>query len=218
MQPPDLALLRARWDRTLAPSSPPPAASTAVFDELVEAYSAPQRHYHTLGHVEACLSGLDALFPETPRREPLELAFWFHDAVYDTRASDNEAKSADLARARLVGALGLSAELGDEVANLVLATNHARAPKTPAETIVLDVDLAILGESPETYARYERLVRLEYEWVSEYNFRWARAAVLRHFADRPKVYVNAVMSERGYERRARENLRRSLESLAPPPG
>ena len=55
------------------------------------------RAYHTLRHIEACLAWMRDAPLEDDDRIAAEFAIWFHDAVYDTRASDNEERSADLA-------------------------------------------------------------------------------------------------------------------------
>jgi hypothetical protein len=50
-------------------------------------------------------------------REAMELAAWFHDAIYDTGRDDNEDRSAEVARELLA-----SSPIRDEVARLVLVT------------------------------------------------------------------------------------------------
>src|SRR6185436_9856337 len=64
---------------------------------LLGRYADPGRHYHDLTHLDEVLRHVDELaeFSRTP--DVVRLAAWFHDAVYDPRASDNEEKSARLA-------------------------------------------------------------------------------------------------------------------------
>jgi predicted metal-dependent HD superfamily phosphohydrolase len=82
---------RQVWRDLLTPFGGPPDACERVFAELVKRYSSPERHYHTLMHIEAMLELL-------PQPSPaLVLAVWFHDAVYDTHSADNEERSAALA-------------------------------------------------------------------------------------------------------------------------
>ena len=90
-----------------------------LFDRLVAAYAEPHRHYHTLDHVAEVLRVAGRL----PCRSPgaVALAVWFHDAVYDPRAGDNEERSADLATRELT-ALGVDAATIEAVATLVRAT------------------------------------------------------------------------------------------------
>src|SRR5260370_20074579 len=77
--------------------------SEPVRAELVSAYTAPDRHYHDLRHIEALLGLADACAGAITDRDAVEAAIWFHDAIYDTRRSDNEERSAALAMARLAG-------------------------------------------------------------------------------------------------------------------
>ena len=59
------------------------AAETTRF--LVNAYSEPQRHYHTLQHVKHMLESLHGVQPclNEEMVMTVELAIWFHDCVYD---------------------------------------------------------------------------------------------------------------------------------------
>ena len=65
-----------------------------IGDRLLERYSEPGRHYHDARHVLACLQALDRYPGRIHNSNAIELAIWYHDAIYDPRASDNEARSA----------------------------------------------------------------------------------------------------------------------------
>ena len=65
-----------------------------TYERLVAAYSEPHRHYHTMRHVAACLRELDSAADLASDAREVELALWFHDAIYSTTAGDNEARSA----------------------------------------------------------------------------------------------------------------------------
>jgi hypothetical protein len=64
-------------------------------------YAEPHRAYHTQAHVDAMLASLQELGETIVHPAAVELAIWYHDAVYDPAAADNEARSADLLRAEL---------------------------------------------------------------------------------------------------------------------
>ena len=75
-----------------------PAPDSMTREELTAAYSAPNRHYHNLAHIQDCLDQLarvDGL--SASERAILEAAIWWHDVVYDPARSDNEELSAQLA-------------------------------------------------------------------------------------------------------------------------
>lgn len=70
------------------------APPDGAIDALLAEYEAAHRHYHNLNHVLDCLELLDRHRHLAKRPAEVELAIWFHDAVYDTRRDDNEAASA----------------------------------------------------------------------------------------------------------------------------
>ncbi len=190
--------------------------SALAWEALHRGYESPGRHYHTLGHVTAVLEALDEVEePELSEedRETLEAALWFHDLVYDPRASDNEARSAAEAECWLRKGMW-----GDErirkVVRLILATRHEEIPDGEVERLMVDLDLAVLGSERDDYEAYARAIRCEYVHVPEPIYRRERARVLRSFLDRPAIYSTAGGRAR-YEKRARENLSREIESLSP---
>jgi predicted metal-dependent HD superfamily phosphohydrolase len=176
-------------------------------------YGEPHRAYHTARHVGACLElladpAVAALATNVPE---VEAAIWFHDAVYDTHASDNEERSATMA-AKILGAARVAPEAIARVADHIRATHHHSAT-TPDAALVVDVDLSILGADAETFARFEDEIRREYAWVPAEQFTAGRAAVLRGFAEREHIYATPLFRDR-LEARARENLARRLAELS----
>ena len=72
-------------------------------DELEAAYADPARGYHDTLHLTEVFARLDELAPSVPyERDPVLLAAWFHDAVYDGRP-DAEERSAQWASSALAG-------------------------------------------------------------------------------------------------------------------
>jgi predicted metal-dependent HD superfamily phosphohydrolase len=188
-------------------------ADDALFHELLARYSEPHRHYHTVRHLEECFDALDAVRGEAQRPAEIELALWFHDAIYDVKSEDNERRSADWALESLADA-GVPADVGERVHALVLATRHnAVIPDTADARILVDVDLSILGAMRARFEEYERQVREEYKWVPEAAFVRARRDILERFLARPHIYETAHFRD-VLEARARENLRRSIDRLS----
>ena len=183
-----------------------------LFNQLVAAYSERHRHYHTLQHLREGLAHFDAAASLARRPDEVELALWFHDAVYDPRRRDNEERSAGWA-ARSMEAAGCGEAAAQRVRALVLATaGHEADGDDPDTALLLDVDLAILGAAPAPFAEYERQVRAEYAHVADDAFGRGRAAVLAGFAARPRIYRTEPFHA-ALEQRARENIRLSLERL-----
>jgi hypothetical protein len=85
-----------------------------AFADLDRRYREPGRHYHTWAHVASCLRELRRARPQAGEAAALELAVWFHDAVYEPGRKDNEEVSAQLAL-RWASTLGLAPALGRRV-------------------------------------------------------------------------------------------------------
>ncbi|HJR17527.1 MAG TPA: hypothetical protein VJ808_11790 [Gemmatimonadales bacterium] len=183
----------------------------SVFTRLATAYAEPTRSYHTAAHIQDCLEQLD--LSRRSARHPIrvEAALWFHDAIYQPARSDNEDRSADLARTALDDA-EVPSEVTDHIAELIRATRHDAVPSEPDAALLCDIDLSILGRSREVFDRFERQIRREYAWVSEMTYRSARSELLGEFLRRPSIYQTVEFRER-YERRARANLARLLKEL-----
>src|SRR5262245_10907424 len=97
LSPERLDQLLAGWVRLLANWSVTPADAYPVLDRLVSAYSEPHRYYHTLEHLAEMFKVAGKLADAATDPAAVQLAIWFHDAVYDSRATDNEERSAALA-------------------------------------------------------------------------------------------------------------------------
>lgn len=175
-------------------------------------YAQPHRRYHTRVHVEHVLNEIDALGPPADSRLPLQLAAWFHDAIYAPGRDDNENRSAHLAQETLE-VVGGSPKLRDEVARLVeLTTMHLPADSDVAGAVLCDADLSILGSDSPTYTRYARWIREEYDLIPDETFRSGRAQILRRFLDRPTLFHTEAGRQR-WEQAARSNLSQEIEQL-----
>jgi predicted metal-dependent HD superfamily phosphohydrolase len=183
----------------------------AAAEALLSAWNDPSRRYHGANHLADCLAQLDGLPGAPPDRDLVEAALWFHDAVYDPRAHDNEARSAEWAR-RVLGELGIPTPVSEEVARLVQLTAHAVPPADPAGRLVCDVDLSILGRTAEEYDAYAERIRAEYAWVPEPAYRAGRREVLARLLARDPLYGTDYFRRR-YEIPARRNLERELHNL-----
>lgn len=199
---------KATWQAFGVSTSP---ALLMVFDELIARYSESHRRYHTVRHLDECFARFEEIRALADRPAEVEVALWFHDAIYEKRSSQNEAKSARLA-SDTVRQAGKPADCAQRVFDLVMATRHAAVPQDNDARVLVDVDLSILGESPERFDEYERQVREEYSWVPGFLYKRERRKILEEFLARPAIFSTAPFRER-YENRARANLERSLEQL-----
>ncbi|MCR0984263.1 HD domain-containing protein [Roseomonas populi] len=177
----------------------------------------PHRAYHGQSHVDAMLRGMAALPGPLAHAAAIELAIWYHDAVYDPAARDNEARSAALLRADLSGlvhpqVIGIAAEM------IRLTATHEIPPDLPENwsrevALFLDLDLAVLGADPPGYDAYERGIAAEYEPVHGRDaYRAGRAGFLRALLARPRLFHTDEFHA-ALDGTARANIRRALEHL-----
>jgi predicted metal-dependent HD superfamily phosphohydrolase len=199
--------LHSRWHDAWAALGAAP--DPGLFSALLSAYREPHRRYHTLRHLDEFFTQLQLIGSLAEHPAEVELALWFHDAVYDTRRHDNEERSAQWAAQAIAP---VSSEAAKRVHGLVLATRHAAEPRGIDTAIVLDIDLSILGASEARFDEYEAEVREEYAWVAEPAYRGERRRILAGFVARASIFNTRAFVER-YEAQARANLARALARL-----
>lgn len=186
-------------------------AGEDVRTTLIDRYNEPQRKYHTLQHLNECLAQFDTARHLAAHPAEVEIALWFHDAIYALGRADNEEQSAVWARTALLAA-GSPPEVAERVVALVMATRHAAAPTGIDAQLLVDVDLAILGAPPARFAEYESQIRAEYALVPDWLYRRKRRAVLRAFLDRTAIYSTPHFHT-ALEPQARNNLQRAVDAL-----
>lgn len=178
---------------------------------LIAAYSEPHRHYHNLQHLDECLHALDSTRPFAKKPAVVEAALWFHDAVYEPRSSTNEDDSAALG-GTCFSAAGLPSTLTDEIRKLILCTKTHQPDTNADAALLIDIDLAILGQPPSRFLEYERGIRAEYSWVPDATYAQKRTEILAGFLCRPAIYRTPYFRDH-YETSARANLSRAIDAL-----
>ena len=184
------------------------SANEALCIELQRSYSEPQRHYHTLQHLGECLAWFEREKELAERPGEVALALWFHDAVYEVHAHDNEARSADWAQSAMLEH-GAPQEAAERVHALVMATRHNAVPEGRDAELLIDIDLSILGAERARFDEYERQVHAEYAFVPDEIRRPRRREILQRFLAREAIYTTPRMHTL-LEARARANLVRSI--------
>ncbi len=203
-------LLQTSWHRCWSGLNATGDGSV-LMQRLVAAHEEPQRKYHTVQHLGECLALLEQNLDLAVDAAEVGMALWFHDAIYNVRASDNEAKSAQWAASELTAA-GVAPERIAHIEQHILATRHAALAEGTDQQLLVDIDLAILGAPRPRFEEYERQVRAEYGWVPEFLFRRTRRGILREFLARDPIY-NTHRFRETREAQARDNLAWSLAQL-----
>ncbi|HRM14665.1 MAG TPA: metal-dependent hydrolase [Acinetobacter parvus] len=176
-----------------------------LLNKLISAYSEKQRAYHTVQHLYECLTLLESVKPYLNDFYAVALALWFHDAVYNPQAQDNELKSTELFEQYL------SADLSDQtlikIKQWIVATQkHASTDELDLQ-FLLDIDLAILASSPARFTEYEQQIQKEYVWVEPELYAVKRKEVLQHFYQTQPLYQTEYFQQ-NFELQAKQNLNR----------
>lgn len=185
-----------------------------IWNWLSSAYNEKHRYYHTLTHIESCLTLLDEWLVENPEyehaRSLLEFAFWFHDSVYDTKIFDNEEQSSLLAK-NAIGVMGIDLDLECVRQLIIMTKHHAYEGKhyDILPNIFLDIDLSILGAVPDVFKQYHRDIRKEYNWVPVEIYQAKRLEILKGFRDRKQIFKTKFFQDK-FEIQAKENLMRAI--------
>lgn len=184
-----------------------------AFDAVYGAWASDGRSYHGVLHLVECLRALDSTPPDNISIDVVELALWYHDVIYDPRASDNEARSAqrllqDAAR------VGLPSMVAGAAADLVRATVHtggAGAQVTAEAALIADIDLSIFGADSIGFMDFEYGVEEEYAHVPKFWFLFRRGQFLANLLKRPQLFRTAAFRTR-YEQAARAQIAALLAS------
>ncbi len=204
VKPTDNAAI-VRWERDF------PGLS-ALGQELVRRYGSVSRSYHDAQHLLEVLDAVDAMAAEAADAQAVRLAAWFHDAVYDVRATDNEERSAQLADAVLPTYDVDEATVAEVVRLVRLTETHDPTPGDANGEVLCDADLAILASDGERYASYVDGVRAEYRHVDDATFATGRSAVLRQLLGLPSLF-RTTYGRLTWESRARTNVTSELDEL-----
>lgn len=200
----DRPRFEALWSRRIGDGA------GAAFDELETLYGEPHRRYHTAAHIEHCLRQFDLAAQRMDEPDAVETALWFHDAIYDIPARENELRSAELFAAR-AGGRG-SGQFRSNVHGLIMATTHLDPPATLDEAFIVDIDLSSFGLPWEEFLDDSRAVRAEVAHVPDAEFYPRQRKFLESLAARPVFCFTEFFRDR-HEARARRNIERLCARL-----
>lgn len=189
---------------------------------LLNEYSSFKRHYHNLNHLVLMLNMHYAFKNKYPyymsANDNLNIlcAIAYHDVHYDSYASDNEVISAqrwrdDASRQHLS-----SLENIETVSNLILATeNHFNNPDTYSQEFndlrnwFIGLDLCGLAAPYDRYEMNGKLIRLEYDHLSDDEYAKGRGSFIEMVSKQEIIFKHPVFFKL-FEKRARENIERTL--------
>ena len=181
------------------------------YEMLEHKYSEKHRAYHNLTHIKECLRHLDEYNQHLEDKREITLAIFYHDIVYNPYRKDNEQKSVDEA-IRFLKSQEVEQAIISKIEQLILSTIHQNPPETTAQSVLMDIDIAILGTRPSTYQEYSRNIRKEYSWVPIILYKRKRKEILKSFLKRERLYYTDFFFKK-FEAQARVNLQDEINRL-----
>lgn len=211
-RPMDETRLRDIWTALCERHEAPTKLIGDLWSEIHAAYTARSRHYHDLAHLADLITLLDESSLAPHHYDELLFTVYYHDIVYYVLQSDNELKSAALARRRLRLMPGMTSGALERIQQAIIATKGHQRQQDETIDLFLDFDISILAADKERYAEYCRQIRFEYAVIPERIFTSGRIRILRYYLQQEHIY-HAEQSRARWEEKARHNIRQELESL-----
>lgn len=187
------------------------AENRRALDLLTASYNEPHRKYHNEKHIDAVLGNLDKARELAVDPVVIELALWFHDAVYKIFSKTNEIDSAKWAR-DFVLQNNADKSMSQKVYSMIIATQHNSVLNDCDEKLIVDIDLAILGASETDYDEFEQSIRMEYKLIPWSVYKRKRTEILKGFLGRKNVYSHEYFID-SLESNAKINLGNAIERL-----
>lgn len=196
------------WQRTLDNGTSSDADE--VFEKIAALYAQPHRRYHTARHIDHCLAQFDSAATLMKDEDAVEMALWFHDAIYEIPSTENERRSAemfvDLTRGRV------SASFAQNVYDMILITVHQVPATRPDDKYVVDIDLSSFALPWDEFKRDSDAVRAEHTHLDDREFYQAHTKFMQNLLARPHFFATDFFRNR-YESSARGNLERLIREL-----
>lgn len=186
--------------------------SSDIHRRLIDAYLEPQRYYHSLEHIRHCHDMFDQCRALLQQPQAIELAIWFHDAVFEPGKCDNERLSADLY-------LQLSAAVHDAptralVERLIMATLHDGENLDDSDACyMVDIDLSSFGLPWPEFLRDSNNLRRENARLGDAEYYRKQTGFQTCLLARERFFQTDFFAER-YEQQARDNLARFFAQIA----
>lgn len=199
-----LSFLKNNWEDL---TNELPIIKNEYYQELTSLYNSKNRIYHNLNHIEALLKFSEEYKHLLNSPETIDFTIWYHDAIYDASKSNNEEKSAELAKLHLTQ-LGLSKQLIENCYKLIIATQtHTlnNSLNSFDAQFLLDIDLSILAAERKQYIEYTQQIRKEYKMHPDSLYNEGRKKVLKHFLEMENIYKTELFQNL-WEEKAKENI------------
>lgn len=202
-------MLKERFFDLISKYCDDPTFNTRCWEEITKCYTAKNRYYHNLQHLENMLQELEMVKQEVKHMDSLLFSIYYHDIVYQATRSDNEHQSALLFKQQI------SPTNFNNIEYCFLQIEATKAHERSEDydtNILLDLDLSILGKSQAIYKKYCQQIRQEYRIYPNMLYRRGRKRVLAKMLEHSSIYKTTTFIEK-YEKQARANIALELNQL-----
>ncbi len=181
-----------------------------LWKEIETAYHDETRYYHTMEHLQNVHHELLQVKQNISDWDSV-CSLFYHDIIYIPTRTDNESKSAELAKARLES-IHLPEIQIEKCMQMILASKDHTVSEDDDINFFTDADLSILGSSRSVYADYCHNVRKEYAELPDSIYIAGRKTFLQKLLNMPAIFKTDSFY-RKYEKIARENIDYELDML-----
>ena len=182
-----------------------------LWEEIEKHYTKKKRFYHNLVHLDYMIVKANEHKHAIDDFDVFLFSIFYHDIVYNVKKQDNETRSAEIAKERLIE-IGLDLDLIGKCHEQIVATKDHIDSDNNVTNMLVDIDLAILGEDNKTYVEYTKKIRKEYSIYPDFLYNKGRKKALQHFLEMDTIFKTELFQSR-YESLARENMQLEVQSL-----
>ncbi len=171
------------------------------FNWVKDHYHAPNRHFHSLEHIEYLLLVAEEYFDFVPR--VVKIAVWLHNIVYEPGSSYNEADSAMIAKTILPD-LGVTRVDIKLIAQMIECTKD-HVPNSWQAAMLCDLDLCSLASLPDVYRENSEKIGREFAAFAGSLQSAGRNAFIDRLLSRERIFSTDLFYKI-FEGQARVNL------------
>jgi predicted metal-dependent HD superfamily phosphohydrolase len=182
-----------------------------LWNEIQSYYTEKGRYYHTLTHLQNLFDVLTEVQIQIEDWDTTMFALFYHDIIYKPTNNNNEEKSAELAKKRLIE-ISFPGQKINKCYLMILSTKTHTLSSDSDTNYFTDADLSILGQNQDVYMEYTKQVRKEYSIYPDVLYNKGRKKVLEHFLQMEQIF-NTELFFHKFEKQAKQNLRSELQSL-----
>lgn len=180
-----------------------------IWEEIESSYAKKDRYYHSLTHLNNLLNELLLVKQKIIDWDCILFSLYFHDIVYNTLKSNNEEKSAEIARLRMLS-MGVPLSTIEKCVHQIISTKTHVLSNDSDTNYFTDADLSILGSNNSTYTNYTIQIRKEYSIYPNIIYNAGRKKVVEHFLTLNPIFKTDYFFDK-FEQQAVSNLQTELK-------